>query len=414
MTGRVFQIELRRGAPPLAALLTAAAMTWMLAVHPDEWVGWWGGLATYLRVSLLILCPLLVAAGAWQAGRDRRAQLDDLLSTVPRPAWQPLLVSWAAVTVGGGVGLVLPLGVAAVIVGLRATYIGTGWWWTMLVGLVAVPTAAALGMLAGRLAPLRLVAPVGGLAVYLGLAVPIYLHETSWTKLSPVIDYADSTDVWPISFHAWQAGWLAAAGALFLLLAARHWRAAGVPALLALPLLMVPAHAGNDFGKPSADADALALVCTDRTPQICVTRVNAFLLDDVAALLEPGLARAAEVPGYPVRAVDEAAREANDQRGDVLWFSTSQQAKLTAGVAQRDWLLSYLSAPFHEKVCPPPVEGEEDPTLEVTSAAGAWVRGTPPSAIAALPDAEQREWVGAVLTAARACDRAALARLDPR
>jgi hypothetical protein len=390
-----------------AALLTAVGMTWMLAAHPGDWVAKWSGLSAYLRVSLLILCPLFVVAGAWQAGRDRRAQLEELLASTPRPVWQPLAAAWAGVTLGGLAGLAPPLAVAALLVGPRSTYTGTGWWWTILVGLIALVTASALGMLIGRLAPLRVIAPVAGLVVYLGLAVPIYLHRSPWTQLSPVLDYARPAEVWPFRFHAWQAAWLITLAVLLLLLAARLWWAAAVPALVAAALLVVPAQADRNFGEPVVDTAATELVCRGR---VCLTRVNAFLLDDVARVLDPGLARLAGVPGAPGRAVDELAREPGDgDRTDVVWVSLLGQAKLTSGVTNDDWLLSSLGSPFFPAACPP-----DDSTTDVLVAADNWVRGVPTPEVAALPEAEQREWAGAVLAAVRACDQAKLARLDPR
>ena len=385
------------------ALLTAAAMISMLVAHPDAWVAKWAGLSTYLRVSLLILCPVFVAVGAWEAGRDRRSQLEELLASTPRPSWHPLLVTWASVTVSGLAGLAVPLAVAAALVGPRAAYAGAGWWWTALVGVIALLPASALGMLIGRLTPLRVVAPVAGLLVYLGLAVPVYLERTPWSGLTPVIGYASPEDVWPIGYHAWQAGWLIALAAVLLLLAARHWLAAGLPALLAVVLLAVPAWAGEDFGEPHTDPRATELVCTGK---VCVTRVNAFMLEDVAAVLSPGLARLAEVPGAPVRAVDELARERGDDRTDVLWFNLNGQATLTGGVARTDWLLSSLRSPFLLLNCP--LDVGSHPAI---FAAESWTRGEPTAEVAALDEAGQRRWVGAVLAATRACDEPALDRL---
>nr|WP_244161719.1 hypothetical protein [Micromonospora eburnea] len=62
------------------------AGVWMLAVHPDDWAGRWAGLANYLRVSLLILCALMIAAGAWQSGRERRRDIDELIASTPARA----------------------------------------------------------------------------------------------------------------------------------------------------------------------------------------------------------------------------------------------------------------------------------------------------------------------------------------
>jgi hypothetical protein len=406
MIGRILRADLRHGTPPLVALLTAIAMTWMLVVHPDAWAGQWTGLSTYLRVSLLILIPLLVAGGAWRIGRERRAQLDELLATAPRPDWQPMLAAWAAVTLGGLAGVVPPLAVAMILIGPRATHVGAGWWWTVLVGLVALATAAAFGVLLGRFVPLRLVAPVAGIAVYLGLAVPIYLHESPWTRLSPVIGYAGPADVWPVAYHAWQAAWLLALGAVLLALASRRWVATTVPALITVGLLVVPARAGADFGEAGTDAGAVAVVCTGRVPQVCVTRVHGFLLDDVAAVLEPQLRRLDGVPGAPVRAVDDLAR---DERADTLRVSLTQQAGLFGKPANPEWLRAEITSLLHDTDCPPPQP--DDLADETLREAWNWLQGLPTDGLASLPGDRQKEWISRVLAAARACDRDELRKL---
>ncbi|MEU7172005.1 MULTISPECIES: hypothetical protein [Micromonospora] len=94
----------------------------MLAVHPDDWAGRWAGLANYLRVSMLILCALMIAAGAWQSGRERRRDIDELIASTPRPGWQPLVMAWLAVTVAGVAGLLVAFaGAAVLIAGSRPT-----------------------------------------------------------------------------------------------------------------------------------------------------------------------------------------------------------------------------------------------------------------------------------------------------
>ena len=60
------------------------AGVWMLAVHPEDWGGRWAGLVNYLRTSLLILCALMVAAGVWQADRERRRGIDEMVNSTPQ------------------------------------------------------------------------------------------------------------------------------------------------------------------------------------------------------------------------------------------------------------------------------------------------------------------------------------------
>ncbi|WP_430783266.1 hypothetical protein [Actinoplanes sp. G11-F43] len=397
MTGRILWTELRRGTPPLAFLLTMAAMTWMLLVHQDGWVGQWTGLATYLRVSLLILGPLFVAAGAWQAGRERRRQLAELLSSLPRPVWQPMVTAWAAVTVAGLAGLVPPLAVAAVLTGVRATWTGTGWWWIVVTAVVALGTASALGVLVGRLLPMRVVAPVAGVVTYVALGVPMYLDGTRWSAASPVLPYARPADVWPAGFHAWQVGWLIALAVLMLTLAARNWRSAVVPGVLASALLVVPPPS-----EPGTDAGATALVCTSAGPEICVIRAHAFMLPAVAAALAPGMNRLAGVPGAPTRAVQEPARDPG-----ALEFSLLGQATLSGRLARPDWIVSNFGQIFNEGRCP---DQTFDTTWQVTGDAIAWLEGRPTGKPVTRTEAAQKQWVGEVLAASRACDPAGLLR----
>ncbi|MBO3738138.1 hypothetical protein [Actinoplanes flavus] len=410
MIGRILRIELRHGSAALAALATAVGLTWVLVANPAQWVGQWGGLAVYLRMCLLVLCPLFLAAGAWQAGRDRRARTVELLGTVPRPAWHPMLTGWAAVTLGGLCGLALPLLVAAAMTARLATYAGPGWWGPLPTVPIGLAAASALGVLIGRRFPGRFTAPVAGLALYVGLALPAYFPDSRWAVLSPATDEFRSYVLWPASFHTWQAAWLGLLAAVFLLLATRRWWAAVVPAALAGTLLVaLPPD------EPAEDPGALALVCTERAPRVCVTRINEFLLPDVDAVLRPGLERLAGIPGTPVEAVEENARRPGGHRPGTAWFSLLDQATLTGGVARRDWLETTFRSSLGDDGCPPPPDSTGDPVEDASwrteLAAFLWMEGDPPPELTALPGQRQREWIGRVFAASRACDRAELARL---
>ncbi|MEV0896271.1 hypothetical protein [Actinoplanes sp. NPDC049802] len=412
MIGRILRTESRRGAAPLAATACAVAMAWLLVVHPADWLGHWGGLAVYLRVCMLVLCPLFLAAGAWQAGRDRRARMVELLGTVPRPGWHPMITGWAAVTLAGLAGLAAPLLVAAVLTARFATYAGPGWWWPMLVAPAGLGAASALGVLIGRRFPGRIIAPVAALALYVGLAVPAYFSESRWAVLSPSTDEFRAYVFWPGTFHAWQAAWFGLLAVTFLLLATRRWGTAVVPAALAGTLLVaLPPD------EPAEDPGALTLVCTERAPQVCVTRINEFLLDDVDAVLRPGLERLAGIPGTPVRAVEDTARRRGEYRPDTAWFALLDQATITGGLSHRDWLETTFRSSLGDSDCPPPPDSVGDPAVDplwrTELAAYLWMEGDPPPELTALPVDRQREWIGRVFAASRACDRAELARLAP-
>jgi hypothetical protein len=78
-------------------------------------------------------------------------------------------------------------------------------------------------------------------------------------------------------------------------------------------------------------------------------------------------------------------------------------------VLGEDWLLTALRSPFYLASCP---SAPDDVMPPAVFEAEQWVQGSPQPELAALTPAEQRAWVGEVLAAVRACDNAALFRLD--
>ena len=334
---RVLRVELRRGTAPLAAAAMFGAGVWMLAVHPDDWAGRWAGLANYLRVSLLILCALMIAAGAWQSGRERRRDIDELIASTPRPGWQPLAVSWLAVTVAGVAGLLVAFAGAGVLIARVATFAGGGWWWTLTVGFLALAAAAAVGVLVGRLVPLRVAAPVAGLATYLGLAVVTYWDGASAAWLSPVYGGWAVYSRVPDRVTALQAAWLVALTVLLLALAPPQRRAPLLAGGLAVAVA-VPIITGPGTYRLPADPAAVELVCTSSGPQVCLSRINAFLIDDVTKVAQPILRRLDGIPGAPRRAADQAAQPTGQpiERDDgTVWLNLDYQSTALGGLASR-------------------------------------------------------------------------------
>ena len=404
------------------------AGVWMLAVHVDHWAGRWTGLANYFRTSMLILCALMVAAGAWQAGRERRRDLDELIGSTPRPGWHPLLVAWLAVALAGSVGVLVAFAGAAVLVAPVATYGGGGWWWTLLVGVVALGAATACGTLVGRLSPLRVAAPVAGLATYLGLGILLYWDTTAAAWLSPVHPGWGMHRVVSDRVTAGQAAWLLALTALLLAAAARRWRVAALAGAVAIAVA-VPIVTGPGPHRLLADPGAVELVCTDTGPQVCVSRINAFLLDDVAPVVQPILARLDGIPGAPRRAVDHAAapaRTPDPPDHGTVWLSLEQQSTVRGGLASPDWLRADFRAVTWPQ-CPIEPGREVNQQVHLVSGlAAAWMldewRPTDPplapapvdpalESLRALPLAEQRAWFAAYLDAAARCDVPTLLKL---
>ncbi|MFI7079620.1 hypothetical protein ACIBO1_20180 [Micromonospora sp. NPDC049903] len=418
---RVLGVELRRGTAPAAALAMFGIGVWLLVIHPDDWGGRWAGLANYLRMSMLVLCALMVAAGAWQSGRERRRDMDELIASTPRPRWQPLAVAWLAVTLSGTAGLLAAFAGAAVLVARVATYAGGGWWWTLIVGVLALAAAGALGVLVGRLVPLRVAAPIAALASYLGLAVVAYGDGTAWAWLSPLYGGWAAHSLIPARITVLQAAWLVTVTALLLAAAARWRRAALLAGVLAITVA-VPIVIGRDTRHLPADPAALELVCTSSGPQVCLSRINAFLFDDVTAAVQPVLERLDGIPGAPSRAVDEAAKpigQAFGEDDDTVWLSLGHQSTALGGLASPDHLRADLRQ-ITRAVCADPtgvrridqrVYWTDELAAEWMLDESATIADAPIARLRAMPEHAQRAWFADYLAAADRCDEQTLIRL---
>ncbi|MFI7659695.1 hypothetical protein ACIBTW_12500 [Micromonospora parva] len=418
---RVLRVELRRGTAPLAAAAMFGAGVWMLAVHPDDWGGRWAGLANYLRVSMLILCALMIAAGAWQSGRERRRDIDELIASTPRPGWQPLVVTWLAVTLAGAAGVLVAFAGAAVLVARVATYSGGGWWWTLAVGVLALAAAVAVGVLVGRLVPLRAVAPIAGLATYLGLAIVIYWDGTSAAWLSPVYGGWAVYSLVPERVTALQAAWLVTLTALLLAAAARQRRAALLAGGLAIAVA-VPIIAGPGTHRLPADPAAVELVCTSSGPQVCLSRINAFLIDDVTTVVQPILERLDGIPGAPQRALDHSAQptgQSAEQDDDTVWLNLDYQSTALGGLANPEHLLADFRQVTRARCENAFRAGRTDQgVFRTDTLATRWmlddqaaVDDVPLARLRALPKPAQRAWFATYLDAADRCDVRTLIRL---
>lgn len=422
----VLAAELRRGTAPAAALLAFVAGVWVLLAHPEQWSSRWSALAAYSRVSLLVLCPLMVTVGAWQAGRDTRRGIDELLATVARPRWQPLLVTFTAVSLGGTAGAVVAFAGAALPVGRTASHAGWQWGWAVAVGVLALWTGAALGFVVGRHVRLRVIAPVAGLTAYLGLAVGTYLPDrAAW--LSPATAWSVPERL-PPALHAWQGTWLLALAVVFLALAARRWRAASAAALLAVAAAVPLANGPRPRDLP-VDVGAVTPVCTTAGPQVCVARIHAHLLDEVARAAQPLLLRLAGIPGAAHRAADDALRPRASRGPDreTVWLQLASQSTVAGTLADPEGVREEFASVLYTYCDPEPLQLDEQ--VEVTrTLARQWLLepSTPSPApdpvtggdeaarlarLTALPPAGQRAWMAAYLGAAHTCDRARLVRL---
>jgi hypothetical protein len=444
---RATAVELRRGAPPLLAVAVAAAGIGFLFVHPADWSGRWLGLAGYLRTELILLAPLTAAVAAWQGGRERRRGLVELLASTARPGWQPMVWTWAALTSAAVAGYLLAAAVGAVLVAPVASYLGGGWWWLVLGGLPALAMAAAAGLAAGRLIPSRVTGLGLAVVMYAAIGVPTYSNREGIAWLSPMLDgnFNGERPTGPV-LTLLQPGWfgclvvvfLAAAATGHLGRSARPWTpliavsAAGALAALA---------ASNLVSRPNgsawaADPKARNLVCTTE-PQVCLGRVDAFLLQDIGPELQTALRRLQGVHGAPVRAV--AGYDPAPVPGNSILPLYSPIATVTGHLHPAtdqisDYLMDVVSSRMvwdvacYERL----TEAEQlNPDLSVgAELATAWTLDRLPadpigtiqtvveartsprwSRLRAMPQAEQQDWMGGYLAARQSCDAIALARL---
>ena len=403
---RPLRTELRRSAAPLASIAMFVAGAWTLAVHTDAWSGRWAGLAAHVRTSLVVLCGVMVAASAWQAGRERRRGMAEMLGSTPRPPWQPLLVSWFAVSLGGVVGYLIAVGIAAVFVGPVATYAGGDWPWVLAVGIEALWAASAFGFLAGRVIPLRVVAPVAGLASYLAFFAFTPDQNSGANWLSPAFFGWGNGRLLPEWTSLWQAGWLLALTATLLAAAARLRWTTAVSAMVAIAVAMGVAASPGISDLP-VDAAAAKLVCT-ADGRICVARVNAFLLDDVVDVAGPLMNRMDGIPGAPARAIDALGHESAPRPadGDIVWLNLAFQATPSGGLVNTQWVLD----DFRQMLwcaTPGPLDQRRS---EVANLAWSWLvdkqefADVPLDRLKALPIEAQRSWFGEYLAAVGACD----------
>ncbi|NDL56929.1 hypothetical protein [Phytoactinopolyspora mesophila] len=450
---RIVRTELVRGVTPVALLATGASALVLLGAEASVWVGRWGALAEQVRVILLVLAPVAVAAGAWQGGREHRRRMPDLISSTSRRPLHGVLVACVSTTAGVWLGLAVAWLAAVLLVAPAATYAGGGWWWTLTVSLAGLAAASAVGVCVGRLIPGRLVAPVAGVVAFVVGGMATYrMDGLSW--LVPALGHQSrglsSLDT---GFQLLQLSWFAALGATALVLAGANRKAVALLPATAAAIVAVPIIAGPGEARWHPDPAARDLVCTgDRGAEVCMTRVNAFLLEEAAPRVQALLRRWEDVPGGFDRAVDVAAlapetgpvvpdpatggrTAALDVTGGlIVWNgklvpeeSTDVTIETVFGWNLPEVLIQGCAAVGRVDDAPVDIwavstvaeawaggnpdvgtvrveadaEGDDEPAAE-TSRASAEIGDA--QRLAALPADEQRAWMGTYLEAASTCD----------
>jgi hypothetical protein len=292
MGARILRIELRQSVALWAALVIAATGLFVLFASNEPY-GSWMQLVIVSRDIMQLTWPLALAAGAWQAMRERRSRVEELVSTTPRPRWQRVLPVATAMAIAAVAAYLVMLAGAASHVRHVDGYFPLGAIPLIALGALAMVGAVWLGQAVGALLPSPLTAPMLAVIGFVGLAV------------SPMIVAQDSRDRGAVLFFPYlqgprdggfalqmlstranlvQALWFAALAATGLAVFAASRPGTRVAALLPVVLgaaIAVPAMPRTLSGAWIDDRRATELVCTDDDPEVCIPRLHAYALDHV-------------------------------------------------------------------------------------------------------------------------------------
>ncbi|MEU5914217.1 hypothetical protein [Micromonospora sp. NPDC047527] len=309
----ILRIELRRSAAAGAALLTLAVGVAALYLAPGRWSDGWMSLALSTKEYMLLLWPLALAAGAWQGRREHRAKVGELFDTTPRSPARRMLPVLVAMGATLGLAYLLVVVAGAVRIASTAAYFPPDVVAIVLVGALSLVAAAWLGLGIGRLLPALVTAPALAVAgVLLVFFTAIMRPDWMSATLSPAYG---SNSFYPFqtidsrvtgALAIWM-GALAVTGVLLLVTRSPRARVAAV-----LPVLLgfgaAAAIVPRDEAALIAPIDPVAreLVCTDDAPKVCVTRVNANVLDTLTPLAREGLAVLAKLPDAPTQVHEDA------------------------------------------------------------------------------------------------------------
>ncbi|GLY99012.1 hypothetical protein [Actinoplanes sp. NBRC 103695] len=306
---RILRIELRRSFGLATTVMVVLVGTIMLYAAPQRWAGGWMQLVTTQREYLVLLWPLAIAAGAYQARREHRSRVDELFASTSRPRLQRAAPTLGALGLTVALGYTVLIAVAAPWIWSTASYLPPTVFVVAAVGALSLVAAAWLGLAIGRLLPSPVTAPLLGVAG-LGLLFPLPFALPEWlgALISPMNDMSMFHDFQtvPGRVSAAQALWMAAlAGTAVVLLATRGWRTrltALLPLVLGVGVGAAIMPRGDDYVYPLTDPVAQQLVCTSDTPKVCVGRAHEGLLPEVTPKAREALAFLAKVPGAPTTA----------------------------------------------------------------------------------------------------------------
>lgn len=312
MGSRILGIELRRSVALWVTLLIAAVGVFVLFASSPPY-GSWMELAIVQRDIMQLTWPLALGAGAWQGIRERRSRVEELLTTTARPRrWRVLPVAAAMAIAAVAAYLVMFAGGAGHLDRVQG-YFSYGTIPLIALGALAMVAAAWLGLAVGALLPSPLTPPALVVVGVVGLSlVPQALVAQPYPGTFLLLPFLQGPrdggyEVQMLSARAnlSQALWLAAVAATGLALFAagrpRARLAAVVPVLMGVAIA-VPVMPRQLAGAWVEDGRATGVVCTADEPKVCVSRVQAHLLDTLRGPAREALTiLAAKLPQAPTR-----------------------------------------------------------------------------------------------------------------
>ncbi|MET8122897.1 hypothetical protein [Micromonospora sp. NPDC005189] len=329
----ILRIELRRSAAAGAALLALVVGVAALYLDPGRWSEGWMPLVLTTKEYTILLWPLALAAGAWQGRREHRAKVGELFDTTPRSPARRMLPVLVAMGATLGLAYLLVVVAGGVRIASTAAYFPPDVVAIVLVGALSLVAAAWLGLGIGRLLPALVTAPALAVAgVLLVFFTAIMRPDWLGAVLSPVYGssrfYSFQTiDARVTGALAIWMGALALTGVVLLVARSPLARVAAVlPALLGLTAAAVIVPRDETALIAPIDPVARELVCTDDAPKVCVTRVNANVLDTLTPLAREGLAVLAKLPGTPTQVHEDrrsyaVPMEMPARDGDILMIT---------------------------------------------------------------------------------------------
>jgi hypothetical protein len=390
MIGRILRTEVRRSSALAAgglvvvlgvAGLYSMAMTDQTSIWDTEWTV----LAVFQRILLAVLWPLALGAGAWQARRDRRTRMEELLGTTPRPAWRRVLPTSAAMAICLTIGYGALLAAGALRVAGNTDYLPVAWIPIALVGALSLIAAGWLGMGIGRLAPSAYTPPILAVAGFLVLLVPVQVGKggpiDNIALLAPLFSGPiDEFTTVAGAVNAGQAVWfggLALGGLALLMVARRRWMAVAVVPVVAGLLIAVPLLDSAPQGGFQADLVAASEVCTaDGGPPVCVTKVHE---DGLATLTGPArraLTLMAKLPDAPTSVHEVTGGRPGPQPASEVWFHSDNYRAGHDWESSGDELVVRLLAGAGTRPC---LDAEGQTDYRTRAIVSAWLYGQYPA-----------------------------------